>query len=436
MYPSMPASPLYPGQQAALPASASPLGTPLGTPGTGSNPMSNLYSTTGSSAPNGPAGMLYQIISMLMSVLSQLQGIGSPSQASPAASPGGSASDSTGGGNAGSSANAGSPTPSNNSAGNAGGPSNNYGGGGGGHCHGRGRGHGQGPGGSPSAGPSPYGPPTPTAGGPSNGYPTPSSGGYPSPTAGGYPGGTGGATPGGYPSPSGGSTGNLFGNGKEGLGVNDTSDNGNGSNLGSTKASWYYNWAPGADSSKVNDPNATFVPMIWGNKNMNPQDLQKAANSKSPMILTFNEPDLPEQANMTPQQALSQWGKLEATGKKLSSPAISNSEKPGQGVQWLDQFMKGAAAGGHRVDSIALHWYGDKNKSPQENVNNMKNYLDKVHQKYPNLPIDLTEFGVSPNGLHAQKDPAFLAAAEKMLNGLPYVQMYSPYGLGDINGNK
>jgi Glycosyl hydrolase catalytic core len=93
------------------------------------------------------------------------------------------------------------------------------------------------------------------------------------------------------------STSSGFSGGKEGLGVSDTSSNGDGSNLGSTKASWYYNWSPNA-SSKVNDPNATFVPMIWGQGNMNATDLAAAKNSSSPMLLTFNEPELASQGNM------------------------------------------------------------------------------------------------------------------------------------------
>lgn len=236
--------------------------------------------------------------------------------------------------------------------------------------------------------------------------------------------------PGGGGKPGG--TGNPFSGGKEGLGVNGTSSNGDGSDLSSTKASWYYNWSPDASASNVKDPNATFIPMIWGAKNMNPKDLAAAKNSNSPMLLTFNEPELPGQANMSPQEALSHWGQLEATGKKLSSPAVSNGP---EGMQWLDQFMQGAAASGHRVDSISLHWYGSSATSTEQNVANLKSHIEQVHQKYPNMPINLTEFGVDAHGLTSGKDQAFLTGAEKMLNDLPYVQMYSPYGLGSINGN-
>jgi hypothetical protein len=244
--------------------------------------------------------------------------------------------------------------------------------------------------------------------------------------------GTGASTPPGYEQyvPKSGSSGGFTG-GKEGLGISDTSANGDGSRLASSKSSWYYDWSPNA-SNKVNDPNAQFIPMIWGQGNMNDQDLAAAKNSNSSTLFTFNEPDLPGQSNMTPQQALDNWDRLEATGKKLASPAISNGP---DGVKWLDQFMQGAQASGKRVDSISLHWYGSSSSSTQQNLAAMKDHIEQIHKKYPNLPINLTEFGVDPNGNSAGQDPEFLKQAEQMLNGMDYVQMYAPYGLGTPNGN-
>lgn len=352
-----------------------------------------LSGTLGVGGSSSVMQLVMSIMQMMMSLLTQMfggqgGGLGSlPTNTGSTGSAGTSGNSGTSG-NAGSSGNAGNAGNADSSAGNAGDAA------------------------SPSYGPTP----TPTGGG----YPTPTGSGSPTPTGGGYPTPTGSGAP--------------ISGGKEGLGVSNTSSNGDGSNLGSTKASWYYNWSPNA-SSQAGNSNAQFIPMIWGQKNMNPQDLQAAANSNAPMLLTFNEPEQGGQANMTPQQALDDWGQLEATGKKLSSPAITN-DGDGSGIQWLDQFMSGAKAGGHRVDSIALHWYGSTSKSTADNLSDMKNFINQVHSKYPNMPIDLTEFGVDPNGLTAGKDQDFLNQAEQMLNGMPYVQMYSPYGLGTINGNQ
>ena len=281
--------------------------------------------------------------------------------------------------------------------------------------------------------PSKYSPYPPASGSPPAGSPPaglPPAGSPPShSTPSGSP--SGGSPAAGSP-PTGSPIGPLFSGGKEGLGISDTSSNGDGSNLGSTKASWYYDWSPYA-SNKVNDPNAQFIPMIWGSKDMNPDALKAAKDSSSPMLLTFNEPDLASQGNMSVDEALSHWDQLEATGKKLSSPAVSNGP---DGVKWLDEFMSKAQASGKQVDSISLHWYGSSGSSTQQNLDAMKAYIDQVHQKYPDKPINLTEFGVDASGLTANKDQAFLEGAEKMLNGMDYVQMYAPYGTGDIHGNK
>ena len=57
-----------------------------------------------------------------------------------------------------------------------------------------------------------------------------------------------------------------------------------------------------------------------------------------------------------PQAAISLWPQLEATGLTLVSPAVaSNAATSGS---WLDQFMVQVAAGGLRVDAMALHWFG------------------------------------------------------------------------------
>ena len=198
------------------------------------------------------------------------------------------------------------------------------------------------------------------------------------------------------------------------------------------KASWYYDWSP-YKSSKVNDPNAQFIPMVWGAKDINPDALKAIKESDSPMLLTFNEPDHGEQAKMSVDEALSYWDQLEATGKKLSSPAITNGP---DGIKWLDEFMSKAKAQGKKVDSISIHWYGSGASSTEQNIAALRDHINMVHEKYPDLPINLTEFGLDASGLTATLNQDFLNQAEKMLNDMSYVQMYAPYGAGaKINGN-
>jgi len=147
-------------------------------------------------------------------------------------------------------------------------------------------------------------------------------------------------------------------------------------------------------------------------------------------LISFNEPDMSGQANMSPGQALSLWPQLEATGMRLGSPAVAdNGATPGG---WLDQFMSGAAARGYRVNFITLHWYGaDFATGPA--VSQLESYLQAVHARY-HKPIWLTEFalanfGASPQTPSRGQQAAFLTAATAMLQRLSYVQRYAWFGL-------
>ncbi|PIG98398.1 hypothetical protein CS542_06290 [Pedobacter sp. IW39] len=56
-------------------------------------------------------------------------------------------------------------------------------------------------------------------------------------------------------------------------------------------------------------------------------------------MLGFNEPDLGDQSNMSVQDALAAWPKLESIGLPLGSPATA---KPGNGCMtfWIRQSRK------------------------------------------------------------------------------------------------
>jgi RNA polymerase sigma factor (sigma-70 family) len=197
--------------------------------------------------------------------------------------------------------------------------------------------------------------------------------------------------------------------------------------LAASGATWFYNW--GATPSGVaSPPGVAYVPMIWGASNVTSATLAQV-KTESQYLLGFNEPDLAAQSNMTVSQALSLWPQLEATGMTLGSPAVSaNGATPGS---WLDQFMSGAAARGDRVDFITLHWYGsDFSTGPA--VSQLESYVQAVYERY-HKPIWLTEFGLANFGTGQfpteTGQAAFVTAAVKMLDSLPYVQRYAWFAL-------
>ncbi|MFF4876790.1 sigma-70 family RNA polymerase sigma factor [Micromonospora sp. NPDC000668] len=199
--------------------------------------------------------------------------------------------------------------------------------------------------------------------------------------------------------------------------------------LANSKAGWYYTW--GTQHPGISTPQgATFVPMIRGAENVTAADLARA-RAAGPYLLTFNEPDLPEQANMTVERALDLWPQLMATGSRLGSPAVAWGGADPQG--WLDRFMTGATSRGHRVDFITLHWFGAEFTTATA-VNQLKQYLQAVYQRYKK-PIWLTEFALIRFDGGRQQFPsqeqqaAFLTAATSMLGQLSYVQRYAWFGL-------
>jgi RNA polymerase sigma factor (sigma-70 family) len=200
--------------------------------------------------------------------------------------------------------------------------------------------------------------------------------------------------------------------------------------LAASGAHWYYTWSTTHDG--ITTPAGTgFVPMIWGAADAgNASELSRAA-SAGPYLLGFNEPDMSGQSNMTVDQALDLWPKLEKAGKALGSPAVAyDGDKAGS---WLDRFMTGAGQRGYRVDFIALHWYGG-DFTTSEAVSQLRTYLQAVYDRY-HKPIWLTEYALIDfsNGTRyptSAQQSAFVTASARMLDSLPYVHRYAWFGLG------
>lgn len=77
------------------------------------------------------------------------------------------------------------------------------------------------------------------------------------------------------------------------------------------------------------------------------------------MVLGFNEPELPDQSNMSAELAANEWLRhiepLRKSGIRVGSPGISCA---GHAVGWLQDFVQKIRSGGSDVDFWAIHWYG------------------------------------------------------------------------------
>ncbi|MGW1208618.1 glycosyl hydrolase [Streptomyces sp. NPDC002499] len=199
--------------------------------------------------------------------------------------------------------------------------------------------------------------------------------------------------------------------------------------LAASGASWYLNWA--SSTGAVTKPDGVdYVPMIWGPGSVTDAELSAATQGGTKELLGFNEPDNGKQSNMTPEQALDLWPRLEATGLRLGAPAVAGGGNLDGG--WLDRFMKGAADRNLRVDFIPLHWYGSD--FGPDAANQLRGYLQAVRDRY-HKPVWLTEYGLIDFSQRTPRYPSereqidFIKSSTRMLDSLSFVERYAWFTL-------
>jgi hypothetical protein len=96
-------------------------------------------------------------------------------------------------------------------------------------------------------------------------------------------------------------------------------------NLQATGAGWYYTWGTGAANPGNFDAN--HYPMFWGAPSQS--SIDNVRNRNPSYVLGFNEPERPDQANMTVAQAVASWQSISnsfaGTSTKLVSPAVADT---------------------------------------------------------------------------------------------------------------
>jgi autotransporter-associated beta strand protein len=183
---------------------------------------------------------------------------------------------------------------------------------------------------------------------------------------------------------------------------------------------WSYDW----DNATTSTLDAEYVPMRH-NLNWNAY-ANINGKQKSTHALGFNEPDRPDQANMSVATAIAAWPNLVQSGLRLGAPAVSDSGVAGEGLSWLYDFMAQADALNYRVDFVPVHFYKCNWTASQ-----LYNYLLGVYQ-VTGRPVWVTEFnnganwcGGTPPTLaqNAQRIGEFLDVMESA----PFVERYAIY---------
>ncbi|KAI1117539.1 glycosyl hydrolase catalytic core-domain-containing protein [Nemania sp. NC0429] len=190
----------------------------------------------------------------------------------------------------------------------------------------------------------------------------------------------------------------VHGGSKRGLAYNDASLVQEFLTLGG-KASWAYNW--GAYTGDL-PAGVTYYPMLWSPapEHSNGWDgAAKAAIAKgADALLSFNEPDIASQANMSPQDAAAGHIKFMnpyAGQARISTPAISSSENANQGIDWLKQFFN-ACNGQCKFDFCAAHWYGPGGVN---GANLFLQHLKAVNTACDGKPVWVTEFAAESDSV-------------------------------------
>ncbi|KAM0670909.1 hypothetical protein MY8738_008526 [Beauveria namnaoensis] len=217
-------------------------------------------------------------------------------------------------------------------------------------------------------------------------------------------------------------TGKGLGFSKQGLAYNDASL----ANSFQSKCKgcgWAYNWA---SNSAGLDSSLHYVPMLWGDLPVHTShwdaDAKAAISNGSKALLSFNEPDMPAQANMAPATAAAAHAKYFKAYKgrvQTGSPAVSNSGEGSQGLAWLQQFVD--ACDGNpdcHYDFCAVHWY-----SQAQYADTLFTHLENANKICKGKPIWLTEF--APLDSSDDIISSFLKSTLPKLDSLEYLDAYS-----------
>lgn len=183
---------------------------------------------------------------------------------------------------------------------------------------------------------------------------------------------------------------------------------------GALQCGWNYDWNNEATSSL----DVEYIPMRhneWWNVYSN---INTKVNTTH--ALGFNEPDRPDQANLTVDHAIELWPEMLKSGLRLGSPCPSDGN-PG----WVFEFIQKADELKLRVDFVAVHWYKGGQTAQQ-----FYDWLKWIHNN-TGRPIWITEWNNGANWTCClptyEEQATDVAAFIHMFDTTSFVERYSLY---------
>ncbi|WP_194766332.1 glycosyl hydrolase [Tamlana sp. I1] len=202
--------------------------------------------------------------------------------------------------------------------------------------------------------------------------------------------------------------------------------------------SWSYNWGISQSASfdgAMKENNMEYFPMAWNGVNKDALREYVKNHPETEYLLAFNEPNLTDQANMTPQEAAAKWGDVKSIadelGLKIISPAMNYGTLPNYSnpIKWLDEFF--ALVPIDDIDGISIHCY-------MPNASALKSYVE-LFKKYKK-PIWLTEFcawdGLNQDSFTPEGQQKHLSDVFNYLESDPDIERYAWFipRAGNVDG--
>ncbi|KAK6000811.1 hypothetical protein QM012_003536 [Aureobasidium pullulans] len=190
---------------------------------------------------------------------------------------------------------------------------------------------------------------------------------------------------------------------------------------------WAYNWGSATTglSSGFN-----YVPLLWGGSSDYTSGWNSNAESAiangATHLMSFNEPDLSSQSNMSPADAAAAyktWMMPFAGKAKLGSPAVTNGAN-GMGLDWLAAFLE--ACDGCQIDFVSIHWYADVSLTDY-----FKSHVQNATDVAGGKPVWVTEF--APTGASDAQISTFLEDVMPWMDSQSFVERYSYFMAADGN---
>lgn len=180
---------------------------------------------------------------------------------------------------------------------------------------------------------------------------------------------------------------------------------------------WVWNW-------RTNPPlfaDIESVPALWDGS-----VIGQSLGGNSAWLLGFNEPDRPDQANMTPEAAARAWAQVEQIypERKLASP---QPVEPGS--RWLERWYAAYKEQNDgrppRLDALAIHTYWDGTLASYQDQ--VRYYID-LAARWGVPEVWITEFAFAPGLDRTLRDTVGdMRAYIAWLDAQPTVTRYAPW---------